>query len=204
MYHKRKSYDVWFLRYWMGQTGFFIILDHFWHFYNPNNPKSQHFEKIKKPPGGIIILHMSNINDNHIMYGSWDMECDRQNFLSFWTVFCPFTPLTMRKSKFWKMKKPPGDIIILHICTINDNYVMYGSWHMEHDRQNLSFWTVFCRFTPLITQKIKILKNWKKCLEISSFYTSIPKIMIICYWDMEHNRCNCYFSFCAIFALLPP
>ena len=34
---------------------------------------------------------------------------------------------------------------------------------------------------PLTTWKIKIKIKWKKCLEISSFYTSIPKIMIICY-----------------------
>ena len=30
-------------------------------------------------------------------------------------------------------KKTPGDIIILYICTINDNYMMYDSWDMEHD-----------------------------------------------------------------------
>ena len=60
--------------------------------------------------------------------------------------------------------------------------MMYGSWDMECNGQNfLSFWTIFCPFTPLTTQKIKILKKWKKHLEISSFYTSVPKIMIICY-----------------------
>ena len=53
---------------------------------------------------------------------------------------------------------------------------------MECSQQNfLSLWTVFCPFTPLTTRKIKILKNWKKPLGISSFYTSVQKIMIICY-----------------------
>ena len=34
----------------------------------------------------------------------------------------------------------PGDIIILHLCTTIDNYMMYGSRDMEHERQNvLSF-----------------------------------------------------------------
>ena len=46
-----------------------------------------------------------------------------------------------------------------------------------------SFWAIFCPFTTLITaQKIKILKNEKKkknCLETSSFYICIPRIMII-------------------------
>ena len=58
---------------------------------------------------------------------------------------------------------------------------MCGSWNMKCDRHNfLSFWAIFCPFTPLTTQKIKILKKWKK-LEISTFYKSVSKIMIICY-----------------------
>ena len=41
---------------------------------------------------------------------------------------------------------------------------------------NRIFWHFgpFFPFYPLITHKIKILKKWKKCLEISSFYTSVP------------------------------
>ena len=62
----------------------------------------------------------------------------------------------MKNQKFEKMKKNPGDIIILHMCTINDNHMMYESWVIEREKQNfLSFLTVFCLFTPLTTQKIK-------------------------------------------------
>ena len=43
------------------------------------------------------------------------------------------------------------------------------------------FWTFFCPFTPPTTQKNKILKKWKICLKISSFYISVPKITFICY-----------------------
>ena len=25
--------------------------------------------------------------------------------------------------------------IILHLCTINENHMMYGSWNIEHDKQ---------------------------------------------------------------------
>ena len=60
---------------------------------------------------------------------------------------------------------------------------------------------------PLTTQRIKILKKWKKPLEISSFYTSAPKIMIICYIIPE-MRCVTdvivIFHFELFFALLPP
>ena len=38
------------------------------------------------------------------------------------------------------MKKMPGDIIHLQMCTINEDHMVYGSRDMEHDRQNfLSF-----------------------------------------------------------------
>ena len=74
------------------------------------------------------------------------------------------------------------------------------------ERIFLSFWTTFCPFTPLTTQKIEILKKWKNRLEISSFYTSVPKIMIIFYtvpeiWHVTDVIC---FSFWAILLPLYP
>ena len=35
----------------------------------PHNPENQNFEKMKKSPGYIIILHTCTINDHHIMHG---------------------------------------------------------------------------------------------------------------------------------------
>ena len=71
-YHNWQSNNVWFLKSWARQTDFFVILDHFLHFFPPNNPKYQNFEKIRKTPGDVIILQMCTINDNQIMYVSWD------------------------------------------------------------------------------------------------------------------------------------
>ena len=56
-------------------------------------------------------------------------------FLSFWAIYCPFTPLTTRKIKILKKmkkkktknKKKSGYIIILHQYTANNNHMMYGS-----------------------------------------------------------------------------
>ena len=90
VYHKWQSNDVWLLRYWAQQSYFVVILDHSLPFYPPNNPIYQNFEKIKKTPGDNIILQMCTINYNHMMYTSWDIKCNRQNFSSFWTIFCPF------------------------------------------------------------------------------------------------------------------
>ena len=91
-------------------TKFFVILGYFLHFCPPNNPKNQNVEKIKKLPGDIITLHICTINDNHMIYGSWDMECDGQNFLLFWTVFCPFSPLTTPKNQNFENGKKTLEI----------------------------------------------------------------------------------------------
>ena len=94
--------------------------------------------------------------------------------------FLPFYPPNSPKNQnFEKMKKMPGDII-LHKCTKNYDQMMYGSWDMVRDRYNcyFSFWAIFCTFTSLTAQKIKILKKWKKDLEISPFYICVSKIMI--------------------------
>ena len=70
------------------------------------------------------------------------MEHDRQNFLSFWTVFYP--PMDLENQNFEKMKNTSEDITILQMCTINDSHIMYDSWDMECNGQNvLSFWTIF-------------------------------------------------------------
>ena len=123
------------------------------------------------------------------MYDSWDMEKNRQNFLSPWTIFYLFTPhtspLTTQKVKIlrnWKKKKP-GDIVILQKWTIHDNHVMYGFWDMEWN------WHIFCvvldqflPFYPLTICKIKILKKWTKSLGLLSFYKCVPQMTII--WCM--------------------
>ena len=119
---------------------------------------------------------MRTINENHKMYSSWDMKRDGQNFLSFWTVFCIFTPLTCPRNKnFKKMKKTTGDIIILHKCNKNHDHMQYCSWDMACDGCNcyFSFWAIFCHFTlpppPLNSPKNQNFKKWKKYLQISSF-----------------------------------
>ena len=55
------------------ETKFFVILGYFLSFYLPNNLQNQNFEKMRRVSGDVIILHMYAINDNHMMYGSWDI-----------------------------------------------------------------------------------------------------------------------------------
>ena len=146
---------------------------------------------MKKPSGDIIILHMFTKNYGRMVYGSWDMVHDRCNcYFSFWFIFCLLCPNSPKNQNFDKMKKAHGDIIILHMCTKNYDQVMYGSWDMVRDRCNCYFWfwAIFCLFTPLTAQKIKILKKWKKCMEISSFYICVSKIMIRWWMDKRMDE----------------
>ena len=123
-----------------------------------------------------------------------------------------FNPLTTQKIKILKIKKKtPRDIIILHMCTKNHDLMLYCSWGMVRDGCNyfFSFWTFFLPFYPPPPTPYpppKISKKWNKCLEMSSFYTSVPKIMIIWYtvpeiWHM--TDVIVIFHFGLFFALLP-
>ena len=87
-----------------NRQNFFVILGHFLPFYALNNPEIKILKKRKKKPGDII-LHKCTINGNHMMYGSWGMKCNRQNFLLFWAIFCPFTQLATQKIQILKKWK---------------------------------------------------------------------------------------------------
>ena len=120
-------------------------------------------------------------NHNQMMYGSWDLEWDRQNFLSFWMLFFPFPPRPLKYkvqqtnfscfglffalSALWqnrKSKKTPGNIIILPICTINDNHMRYGSWDMEHDTEFFVILDCLLPFYPCNNPKNQNFEKMKK------------------------------------------
>ena len=121
-----------------------------------------------------ILLHMSAINDNHMMYGSWGIECNWRMFLSSWIISCPFTPLNSPKNQnFEKYKKKTWRHY--HFTHVYHKWQSYDVWFLRYEVQQtevLSFWTIFCHFTPLKTWRIKILKKRKNHLEIS-FYTNV-------------------------------
>ena len=107
------------------------------------------------------------------------------------------------------MKKTLGDIIILHKYTKNCDHMLYCSWDMMHDRCNgyFTFRAIFCPFNPVTCPKNKILKKWKRKpgdIIILDKCTKNHDYMLYCFWDMVHDRCNCYFSFWAIFCPFMP
>ena len=142
-----------------------------------------------------------------LRYEAWQTE-----FIVILGHFLPFYHTNNPKNpNFEKMKKTAGDIIILHLCTTK-----YDAWFLRCGAQQTEFFVTLGYFFPFIpsppptlkAQEIKIKKKWKKkkCLETSSCYTSVPRIMIRCYavleiWHVMDK--NFYFPFWAIFALLP-
>ena len=61
-----------------------------------------------------------------MMYDSWYMERDSRMLCHF-GPFLPFCPTNNPKNQnFEKMKKRPGDIIILYLRTENDDHMVYG------------------------------------------------------------------------------
>ena len=161
VYHKGQSYDIYFLRYQLQQTDFFVILGHFLPFYLPLTARkmkiSRKREKLKKK--------------------KWRKHLEISSFYA-------------------HVPK------IMIICsTVPEIYVC--------DKCNcyFFFWAIFCPFTSLTAQKMKISKKWKKTQEISSFYTTVSKIMIIGYtapeiWHVTHAIL--IFHFGLFFAFLPP
>ena len=109
-----------------------------------------------------IALHMYIKNHKHMSYCSWDMEWDRI-FVSFWAIFCPFTPPpppnNLENQNFEKMEVVSGDGIISHMCTKNYNHMMYASWDMDVICHFGSFFALLHHYWP---QKLKPGKNIKK------------------------------------------
>ena len=146
---------------------------------------------MKKPPGDILTLTITWCMVPEMLSVMERIFC---HFGSFFSLLCPNNP---ENQNFDKLKKTPGDIIS-NMCTINDYHMMHGSWDIKCYGPNFLFWTIFCPFTPLTTQKIKTLKKWRKHLEILSFQICVPQMTII--WCMVHeiwsvtNRTFCHFG----------
>ena len=162
-----------------------VKIGHFLPFYPLQNPKI----KILKNEKNCWRYHFTHVYQKlqsyAIMYGLWDVPCDRQ--------FALLPNHGPRKSKC---------CIILQMFTINNSHMIYVFFSdMGCNRQKfLSFWIVFCRFISLTTLKIKILKNLKNPL---GDIILLHDHKLYCSLDMAHNGWNC-FSFWAIFCPFTP
>ena len=205
-------YGVWQIYFWNFRQ-FFLLLPHHW-------PWKLKFEKMWKTPGDIILLHMYNTNQDHMMYGSWDIKAQDRVFCYFGPSFALWHSWKPKKSKFWKNLKKHLEILSFHtcvpqmpviwcvvaeiiecnrlpICSLPPIYPMiYGSWDMKCNRHN--FFVILGHFSPFYPpnspQKWKFHKNEKNTWRYHSTQVyQNDDHMLYCSWDMTHDRCNCYF-----------
>ena len=115
--------------------------------------------------------------------------------------FLPFyPPKSPNNQNLKKIKKIPGDTIILQYCTKNYDYRLYCSWDLVHDGLIVIFH--FGLFLPPLTaQKRKISQKWKNTWIIISLHkcTKTHDHILYCSWDMVCDGCNCYFQFDLVF-----
>ena len=122
----------------------FLTLGHFLPFIPLTTQK---IKILKKWKNSQRFLHMSIINKNHMMYGSWDMEHNRQNFFSFCTIFFPFTP---------PPPSPPCFTQVYH------KWQSYDIWFLRYQLQQTDFFVILGHFLPFYPPNILENENIKK------------------------------------------
>ena len=145
-------------------------------------------KKWKKTFGVIIILYMCTKNYDQMMtYGSWDIVHDGCDYFSFWAIFCPFISLTAQKIKIKrkmkkKNKKKHLKIASFYICLpkIVIRCTVPGIWCLTDVIVISHLGLFFDLLPPLTAQKIKILKKYKKHMDVPKNHGQ----MMYGSWDM--------------------
>ena len=142
---------------------------------------------------------------------SWGIECDRLTLviMGFFALYRPPShPLLsfLKPTKISILKKWTKMLKISSFTHVYQKLQLlrYDSWYTEWDRQNfLSFWAIFCPFTPLTTHKIKILKNEKSTCRSYHFTRMYQKLRSYLWFLRYEARQTVFLSFWVIFCLWP-
>ena len=132
-------------------------------------------------------------------YGSWDMEHDGQNFLSFRAIFCPFTLLTPQKIKI--LKKWKNAWRYYHFTKMYQKPWSYATLYLH-----FSLWAIFCHFTPphppspclSLSLLDPIKQNIKKNYGVKDIESWMPHLKIyrvqIKYYKVIHKSYKSYWG----------
>ena len=116
-----------------------------------------------------------------------DMRHGRQNFLSFWIIFCPLTPLTTQKIQILKKNEEKSLCYnVLIMC-----YTVLEIWCVADVICIFFYFRLFFPFLPPSQKKKrKFKKNEKKSWRYHHFTVCTKKYDHIMYssWDMLHDR----------------
>ena len=143
-----------------------------------------------------------------MMYGSWGLKRDKQNFLSYWTIFCPFTPLTTRQIKILKKRKNTGKYY--HFTHAYHKWQSYDVWFLRYDAWQTEFFVILDNFLPFHPANNLKNQNFEKMIKAPVDIIILHKCtknhnhMLYCSWDMACDGCNCFFLFWAFFLPFNP
>ena len=170
VYHKWRSYDIWLLKYKVRQTEIFVILGHFLPFQPRANQENQ-ILKLKKNTWRYHFTHL------HYKWKSYDVcflryGARQTTFLSFWTLFCPFTSLRTQKLKFWENEKKTWRYY--YFTNVYHEWRSYDVWFLKYGVQRTEFFVILDRFLPLYKPKNWHFEKMKKTPDRLSFYSGVP------------------------------
>ena len=118
MYQISSWYDLQFLGYRVWE----IEICNYWSFFGlPPQKKTWKIRILEIQKFLEISSFYINVPKTTITWGTVpEIRSVTDNILSFWVIFCAFTPLTAwKKHNLEKMRKASGDVINLHICIKN-------------------------------------------------------------------------------------
>ena len=124
-----------------------------------------------------------------------------------WTISCPL-PLNNLKYQHFENEKKTWRYY--HFTHVHHKCQSYDAWFLRYRVWQIDFFVIlghFLPFYPLKNPKNQNFEKWKQSLELLSFYTNVPKIMIIWYTVPEIwcvTDVIVIFHFGPFFALLPP
>ena len=133
------NHDLWFLRYGVQQTDFFVTLGHFLSFYPTNNSKNQNSEKLKKCLE-IPSFYTSGSNNHMQVWQVMDIRYSRWwmififYFGLLFTLFHPISPKNQNLKKNENIRRY-HHFTHLHRCAKNYDHMMYCSWDMVRNGQ---------------------------------------------------------------------
>ena len=124
-------------------------------FFPPLSPSSRRVQEII-----LCIPYHTNISFYKKSHMSRRGDTPQNFLLAFIGLWKTQKIRILKKMK----KKIAGSIIILHMCTKNQNHMRYSSWYTKWDNFFFSFWAISALYPhpPLTTQNTKILKRMKK------------------------------------------
>ena len=129
-------------------------------------------------------------------------------FCHFELFFAHLSIQQLKKSKFWKNEKKTWNISSFYNSAPKIMITCYAVPEIWCMTDVITFhFGPFLALFPANSPKNQNLKKMKKILEVSLFYNSVPKIMIICYavreiWHVTDVTVIFYFGL--FFVLLQP